>query len=162
MRHGGRCKKNRTPDGGVHVVDRHHGRGSFPARATRRVRDAVPAIAAAVTDAPAAHALVHFGSHPDLACLGEATPRAVLRSLAAGRLDPAKVRAHCHVASWILPLVLAGRVDEVVWISVWWCRQMEAGTYALRVGLENGRMKVGAADAERTAATAGCGPRSVR
>ena len=143
-----------SPPPPVVVVDGHH--------------DALePLWRAAAGGRPAT--LVHFDSHPDLAPLPAGTPRSLLTALARGRAaaPPPGLRARLDIASWILPLVLGGCVDAVVWVAGPWCAQMDPGVYALRVGLAGGagrtpRLAVASAAppgdaAAAAAAESGCG-----
>jgi len=52
------------------------------------------------------------------------------------------------IATWITPLVLAGYLDEVIWVAGHWCPQIKEGTYDLICGIDkfDGRLKTCDAD----------------
>jgi hypothetical protein len=72
--------------------------------------------------------LIHFDSHPDMMVLRDATSMDAIRILV-GNGNFNQLHACTDIASWILPLILARRVREVVWISAAWCGQMDVGRY---------------------------------
>jgi hypothetical protein len=80
--------------------------------------------------------LVHFDSHPDL-------------QVAEGECERLE-STPTTICSWIAPLLLAGVVGEVWWISAAFCDQIAVGTYHLAVGrsVATGRMKMAAARPE--------------
>jgi len=129
----------------LYVVDRHH--------------DVLPPICAAVSTGllPPGASLLHFDSHPDMACLPSSTPKALVANVRRGAYDPRQLHSKCDIATWVLPLVMAGHVSEVVWACGWWCQQMTPGTYSLLVGVYRDAMRVAPAipDDERT--QEGCG-----
>lgn len=112
---------------------------------------------------PLSWTLVHFDSHPDLACPGESvpasscfTPRASVSvspmSLASCRNphEGASSQQTCGatemdlyemldlsqsgIAEWILPLTLAANLDKVHWVKSPWADQFRVGRYRYRVG----------------------------
>eukprot|EP00906_Rhabdomonas_costata_P002655 RCo004145 len=89
--------------------------------------------------------LVHFDSHPDLACLGMEVAKKLVTDLSLGKYEAEKLHKVSDIATWILPLVLAGHISEVLWLSSYWSQQMDVGTYQLLVGHDlAGHMKIAA------------------
>lgn len=86
--------------------------------------------------------LLHLDSHPDMACLPDNTPKTLMAGLHKGAYNHTHLHKKCDIATWVLPLVLGGHVDEVVWMCSWWCLQMEPGTYELQIGVQQNVMKV--------------------
>lgn len=93
--------------------------------------------------------LLHFDSHPDLACPSPDIP-------AAACFTPRKSFRHAHdmnsceggekslyemldtsksgIAEWIMPLSLAGGLGSIHWIKNKWCDQFDVGEYGFCVG----------------------------
>jgi len=99
--------------------------------------------------------MLHWDSHPDLACPNEGIPAAACfmprkywrsnRSLdTANENENVEVKnlydkldtSQGGIAEWILPLVLAGGLEIVLWIKNNFCKQFERGQYNYQVGVE--------------------------
>lgn len=80
--------------------------------------------------------LVHFDSHPDMACPNEMpaklcfTPRGSEKTLY-DHLD----ETSSGIAEWILPLVLAAKLEHIVWVKRPLCQQFALGEARFRVGV---------------------------
>eukprot|EP00668_Euglena_longa_P018302 GGOE01022852.1.p1 GENE.GGOE01022852.1~~GGOE01022852.1.p1 ORF type:complete len:505 (-),score=172.56 GGOE01022852.1:310-1824(-) len=137
--------KSSKPRPSIHVVDKHHD-------VLRPIFGQMQAGVVPTTGLT----LVHFDSHPDMAPLPQNTPKTLLAGMQQGNYDTTHLHSKCDIASWILPLVMAGHVKEVVWLCGWWCHQMDPGTYHLQIGLHKNEMKL-AAEVEDTRTHDGCG-----
>lgn len=101
--------------------------------------------------------MLHFDSHPDLACPNANIPAAACfmpRQAWPVRKIVSTTRDHdeswCEyeeknlyefldtsqggIAEWIIPLVFAGGLDQVFWIKNEWCNQFLIGSYGFHVG----------------------------
>mmetsp|Transcript_37686 Transcript_37686/g.82730 ORF Transcript_37686/g.82730 Transcript_37686/m.82730 type:complete len:514 (+) Transcript_37686:139-1680(+) len=101
--------------------------------------------------------LVHFDSHPDLACPSADVPAAACFQPRKEWQQPTTTTTDCTtsttkqdhesrnlyeyldldrsgIAQWILPLVLSGDLDTVRWVRSSWANQIRDGTYEYRVG----------------------------
>lgn len=85
-------------------------------------------------------ALLHFDSHPDLACPEEIPPDMI-------QSDPEEVlhklrNASGGIAEWIIPAVFAGHINRVAWIRPPWSKQIRDGEHHFHVGEATGRVCV--------------------
>lgn len=123
--------KKAPPKAPVYVVDKHH--------------DVLLPIFAGMkagTIPTTGLKMLHFDSHPDMGCLPDTTPKTLLANLQKGTYDGSYLHKKCDIATWVLTLIMAGHVDELVWVSGWWCNQMDPGTYDLQIGIHQNTMKV--------------------
>ena len=101
--------------------------------------------------------MIHFDSHPDLACPNETIPAVACflprkewrREKSTTENDGEGVMldemnlyelldtSQGGIAEWILPLVLAGDLDQTFWIKNKWCDQFQNGSYKFHVGAWN-------------------------
>ena len=80
--------------------------------------------------------MVHYDSHPDMACPNDMpaklcfTPRVSEKTLY-DHLD----ETSSGIAEWILPLVLAAKLENIVWVKRPLCQQFALGEARFRVGV---------------------------
>ena len=81
--------------------------------------------------------IVHFDAHPDLCVTDQMHADVVFK--------PHELYQHLDdssggIAEFILPLVYAGHVNQVIWVKPPWSTQFELGRHAFHVGksIENG------------------------
>jgi len=94
---------------------------------------------------PGPFKLLHFDSHPDMACMDSS--RAMVQKAINGKLTVDEFKKGTDIASWIVPLVHMKYCTEVVWMSAKWCDQMPVGSFDLVVGscIRTGKMKIASA-----------------
>lgn len=97
--------------------------------------------------------MLHWDSHPDLACPNEGIPAAacfmprkdwrsnrsldtVNENVEGKNLYDMLDMSQGGIAEWILPLILAGGLVRVFWIKNNFCKQFERGQYNYQVGVE--------------------------
>ena len=97
--------------------------------------------------------MLHWDSHPDLACPNEGIPAAacfmprkdwrsnrsldtVNENVEGKNLYDMLDMSQGGIAEWILPLILAGGLERVFWIKNNFCKQFERGQYNYQVGVE--------------------------
>jgi len=97
--------------------------------------------------------MLHWDSHPDLACPNEGIPAAacfmprkdwrsnrsldtVNENVDGKNLYDMLDMSQGGIAEWILPLILAGGLERVFWIKNNFCKQFERGQYNYQVGVE--------------------------
>ena len=103
--------------------------------------------------------LLHFDSHPDMATFGsnvdpdsaadvkkaiELTPQ-----IYHDNFDQTEVMRLSDISDWVFTPVLQGLCDEVIWVSGWWCNQLDKNaTHEMYCGIdrEDGKMKVAIKD----------------
>jgi hypothetical protein len=76
--------------------------------------------------------VLHYDSHPDMG-LPELSAD-LLDRIYAGDYDVQSLKPLVDVATWMLPLVWAGHLQEIIWVCGSWCHQMDPGTYHLLIG----------------------------
>ena len=88
--------------------------------------------------------LIHWDSHPDLACPNETipglscfTPRREWGEQNNMNLYEMLDFSEGGIAEWIIPLVLAGFLNRVCWIKNSWCDQFENGHFHYCVGVSD-------------------------
>ena len=102
--------------------------------------------------------MLHWDSHPDLACPNESIPADacfmprkewrtsgggddMIHAAAAENDEQGKNlydmldTSQGGIAEWILPLVLAGGLERVVWVKNSFCKQFDKGQYSYQVGV---------------------------
>jgi len=102
---------------------------------------------------PLSWGMLHWDSHPDLACPNEGIPagacfmprkewrRSKKDVIHAAEIDEGKNlydmldTSQGGIAEWILPLVLAGGLERVIWVKNNYCKQFEKGQYSYQVGV---------------------------
>lgn len=89
--------------------------------------------------------MLHYDSHPDL---GNPEQKSKFMTQAAkGNFNKKGVDSLTDIATWITPLVVAGYLDEVIWVAGHWCKQIKEGTYELVCGIgKDGKLKTCDAD----------------
>ena len=103
--------------------------------------------------------LLHFDSHPDMAVFGSNVDPDAKKDVAAAlkitpqiyhdNFDQTEVMRLSDISDWVFTPVLQGMVDEVIWMSGWWCTQLDKNaTHEMYVGIdrEDGKMKVAIKD----------------
>lgn len=90
--------------------------------------------------------MLHFDSHPDLGNIDKRSKH--LHAVTKGKFDLKGVDSLTDIATWITPLVLAGYLEECIWVSGHWCTQIKEGSYDLVCGIDkyDGRLKTCDAD----------------
>jgi len=88
---------------------------------------------------------LHFDSHPDLACILEEEEHELIDECYYGNPSIRRLYKSTDIATWILPMVLMGHTDYVVWACAFWCNQFRPGKWELLCGKDknDGRIKVG-------------------
>ena len=91
--------------------------------------------------------LLHFDSHPDMACLipdSSNNLKKILPNVSKNSFSKEKLLNLNEISTWVPVLVLQGLVNEVIWVSGYWCHQFDEGTYDLIVGIDkkDGLMKI--------------------
>ena len=86
--------------------------------------------------------MLHFDSHPDLACSPSIDPDLIFNPR---ELYEALDTSPGGIAEWILPLVYGKHLSHVYWVKNIWSHQIESGDYDLFVVKQqhNALMKVG-------------------
>jgi len=87
---------------------------------------------------------LHFDSHPDLGCINE-EEQELIDQCYTGNPSIRKLYKSTDIATWIIPMVIMGHTDYVVWGCAHWCDQFSSGKWTLLCGKDksDGRMKVG-------------------
>ncbi|XP_003745923.1 UPF0489 protein C5orf22 homolog [Galendromus occidentalis] len=80
------------------------------------------------------NAMIHFDSHPDLCFPRPFDPDRIF--------EKEYVYDNVNIESWILPLVYAGHVNNVVWVRPAWSDQIKDGIYRFQVGKDFNEVKV--------------------
>jgi len=121
---------NGTP---VFVIDEHDGSMVATLRAIE------------LGHCPEKFKFLHFDSHPDLGCILEEEEWELVDECYFGNPSIRKLYKTTDIATWILPMVLMGHADHVVWACAHWCDQFRHGKWKLLCGKDrnDGRMKVG-------------------
>jgi len=84
--------------------------------------------------------MLHYDSHPDLGNIERKSSHII--EAAKGRFNKKGVDSLTDIATWITPLVVAGYLDEVIWVAGHWCKQIKEGTYELVCGIgRDGKLK---------------------
>jgi len=84
--------------------------------------------------------MLHYDSHPDLGNI-ERKSRFISEA-AQGKFSKKGVDSLTDIATWITPLVVAGYLDEVIWVAGHWCKQIKEGSYTLVCGIgKDGKLK---------------------
>jgi len=84
--------------------------------------------------------MLHYDSHPDLGNIDRKSR--YISEAAKGKFDKKGVDSLTDIATWITPLVVAGYLDEVIWVAGHWCKQIKEGTYTLVCGIgKDGKLK---------------------
>ncbi len=102
--------------------------------------------------------MIHFDSHPDLACPNDSIPATLCftprrRMASVGRRKEESFENNVNtengegkdlyefldtsqsgIAEWIIPLVFSGDMKRLCWIKNEWCHQFESGRYKFNVG----------------------------
>eukprot|EP00754_Rhynchopus_humris_P004769 Rhum_TRINITY_DN1239_c0_g2::Rhum_TRINITY_DN1239_c0_g2_i1::g.3663::m.3663 len=113
----------------------------LPVAVAEEHHEVMPTLAAALPEGGDG-VLVHFDSHPDLS-LPRVPPRVAARVAQQADGWVQELHRFTDIADWILPLVVAGQLGTVVWVSPPWCNQFDTGRVDLRVVLtEGGRLFV--------------------
>lgn len=91
--------------------------------------------------------LVHFDSHPDMGCLTSNNLdklKKILPDVYNNSFSKKKLLDIAEIGTWVPILILQGLINEVVWISGYWCHQFDEGSYDLIVGIDkiDGLMKI--------------------
>merc|ERR1719419_1132680 len=88
---------------------------------------------------------LHFDSHPDLGCIPEEDEHELIDECYYGNPSIRRLYKSTDIATWILPMVLMGHTDYVVWVCAHWCNQFRTGKWNLLCGKDknDGRIKVG-------------------
>lgn len=81
-----------------------------------------------------ANTMIHFDSHPDLCFPRPFDPDRIF--------EKEYVYDNVNIESWILPLVYAGHVRDVIWVRPPWANQIRDGLYHFRVGKDFNEVKV--------------------
>ncbi|OQR67062.1 UPF0489 protein C5orf22-like [Tropilaelaps mercedesae] len=81
-----------------------------------------------------ANTMVHFDSHPDLCFPRPFDPDRIF--------EKDYVYDNVNIESWILPLVYAGHLSDIVWVRPPWADQIRDGLYHFRVGKDFNEVKV--------------------
>ena len=116
-------------------------RTGLPVAVAEEHHEVMPTLAAALPEGGDG-VLVHFDSHPDLS-LPRVPPRVAARVAQRAGDWAQELHPFTDIADWILPLVVAGQLGTVVWVSPPWCNQFDTGRVRLRVVLtEGGRLFV--------------------
>ncbi|KAL7636256.1 UNVERIFIED_CONTAM: hypothetical protein RMT77_013014 [Armadillidium vulgare] len=114
----GRKKDARIP---LHIVDYHNDALSFILRSigSKKLN---------FND----NLLIHFDSHPDLLVEDQLKKSHIY--------DPEALYEKVNIETWVLPMVFAGHVSEIVWIKPKWSTQIDDGRYEFHVGetVDNG------------------------
>jgi len=86
---------------------------------------------------------MHFDSHPDLGCFPEEEAE-LLDECYNGAPSIKKLYATTDIATWIIPMVLMGHCDTVVWACGNWCTQFNPGKWPLLAGKDkkDGKLKI--------------------
>lgn len=94
--------------------------------------------------------MLHWDSHPDLACPHEGIPAAACflprKTWPCNKTESGENQeknlydlldtSEGGIAEWILPLVLAGGLNRVIWMKNPWCSQFSKGHHYFYVGVE--------------------------
>jgi len=92
--------------------------------------------------------MLHYDSHPDLGNIERKSSHII--DAAKGKFNKKGVDSLTDIATWITPLVVAGYLDEVIWVAGHWCKQIKEGTYELVCGIgKDGKLKTCDADESR-------------
>lgn len=75
--------------------------------------------------------LIHYDAHPDLSLPQHLTSDLVYSPTEL--LDTLR-NTESGIAEWIMPLVFAGHINQIVWIRSPWSRQLADGAYCIHVG----------------------------
>jgi hypothetical protein len=136
----------------VHAVLRHRARLHSRKIRQRQRGEVTPGHRASPSSLPPSVSMIHFDSHPDLACPSPSVPaRACFEprrewpvekgtnTQDKGLETTRNLYEHLDldrsgIAQWILPLVLSGDVDSVHWVRSVWADQMEDGQHRYNVG----------------------------
>jgi len=88
---------------------------------------------------------LHFDSHPDLGCITEENQQELVDECYIGNPSIRRLYKTTDIATWIIPMVLMGHTDYVVWACAHWCNQFNTGKWKLLCGKDrsDGKMKVG-------------------
>lgn len=88
---------------------------------------------------------LHFDSHPDLGCIKDEKEHELINECFTGNPSIRRLYKTTDIATWIIPMVLMGHTDYVVWACANWCNQFNPGKWKLLCGKDkhDGRLKVG-------------------
>ncbi|KAJ9453387.1 UPF0489 [Diplonema papillatum] len=82
--------------------------------------------------------MLHFDSHPDMD--SPVLPRGIARQVSEGNMR--NCAPYVDVATWILPLIMCKKIEEVTWIAPDWSEQMQRGEYHLVLSCSANRIMI--------------------
>lgn len=88
--------------------------------------------------------LLHFDSHPDMGLDMDLNNKRDIKKLFNNKLSIKNIIKKNEIGTWIPNLIASGMINEVIWISGYWCHQFRSGTYDFILGIDKktGLMKI--------------------
>lgn len=80
-----------------------------------------------------ANKILHFDSHPDMT-IPKSMPAEYVR-------DKEKLLNALSIENWLMPVVYAGHLDQLIWIKPEWANQIDDGDFSFRIGDSGGNIR---------------------